>query len=156
MYYVGIILFVAFLAGSTLLSGPLATFIDFPSILIILAFSLPMLMASGLFPDFFRSFRIMGQRTNTYSCYEIRKTEISLGLTIKLLLFSGLAGFLIGLIAILSGIRDMAYLAPGLAVATLTPFYAVILVFILLPVQAKVRAVLLTMDKEYLYEEDSR
>ena len=61
MYFVGFVVFIAF---SIYYFGIwfFGIFIDLPSILIILAFSLPMLMASGLFSDFIRAFKIMGKK----------------------------------------------------------------------------------------------
>lgn len=153
MYFVGLVVFISFLVGSTVLSGALASFIDLSSIIIVLTFSIPMLMASGLLTDFIRGFRIMGQKVNTWSLFELKKTEISLRLMIRLLLLSGLLGCLICIISILSSFSAISKIGPNLAIASLTLLYSVLMVFILLPVQAKVKAIILTMDKESLYEE---
>jgi flagellar motor component MotA len=111
-----------------------------------------MLMASGLLTDFIRGFKIMGQKINTWSLFDLKKTEIALKLMIKLLLLSGLLGSMIGTVAMISSFSDISKIGPNLAVASLTLLYSVLTVFILLPVQAKVRAIILTMDKEYSYE----
>lgn len=148
MYFVGLVVFIAFLVFSTLLSGVLASFIDLPSIILILSFSIPMLMASGLFTDFIRGFRIMGQKVNTWSLLELKKTEVALRLMVKLLPLSGLLGSMIGVVAIASGFSEISKIGPNLAIALLTLLYSVLLVFIVLPIQAKVRAIILTIDKE--------
>ena len=156
MYFVGLILFIVFLVFSTMLSGSLASFIDLPSILIILSFSVPILMASGLFSDFIRGFKIMGKKVNIWSIIELSKTELALRLAIKLLLFSGLLGSIIGIISILANSSSIDMIGPNLAVASLTLLYSVLIVFILFPVQAKVKAMILTMDKEYIDEETAK
>ena len=156
MYFVGFVVFIAFLVFTTLVSGSLAFFIDLPSILIILAFSLPMLMASGLFSDFIRAFKIMGKKINVWSIIELNRTEISLRLAIKLLLFSGLLGSIIGILSILSNTSNMAHIGQNIAVSILSILYSILFVFILLPVQAKVKSMILTMDKENIDEEAAK
>ena len=153
MYFIGLVVFIAFLVCSTFFSGALASFIDLPSIIVILAFSVPMLMASGLVADFIRGFKIMAQKVNTWSLFELKKTEIALKLMIRLLILSGLLGSMIGIVGIASSFTDISKLGPNLAIALLTLLYSILICFILLPVQAKVKAIILTMDKEYLYEE---
>lgn len=153
MYFLGLVVFMVFLVFSTMLSNSLASFIDLPSITITLAFSIPMLMASGLLPDFIRGFKIMGQKNNTWSLFELKKTEIALQLMIKLLLFSGLFGSIIGIVSILSNFSGMSTIGPNLSLSILTFFYSVLIVFILLPVKAKVKAIILAFDKECPDEE---
>ena len=140
---------VAFLIFSTLLSGSLVSFIDLASIVVVLGFSFPLLMASGLLSDFLRAFKIMGSRVNVWSMIELNKTELALRLAMKLLLISGLSGTIIGIISIASHLSDMSALLPSIGVALLTLHYSILLVFILLPMQAKVKAMILTMDKDY-------
>ena len=149
MYFVGLVLFIAFLIFSTLLSGSLVSFIDLASIVVVLGFSFPLLMASGLLSDFLRAFKIMGSRVNVWSMIELNKTELTLRLAMKLLLISGLSGTIIGMISIASHLSDMSALLPSIGVALLTLFYSILLVFILFPMQAKVKAMILTMDKDY-------
>ena len=156
MYFADIALFIAFLVFSTIISGSIAFFIDLPSVLIILSFTIPMLMASGLFTDFIRGFKIMGNKVNLWSKIELNKTEIALSLAIKLLLFSGLLGSIIGMISILASLSNLSKIGPNLAVSSLTLLYSVLIVFILLPVQFKVKAMILTMDKEYIDEKSTK
>jgi flagellar motor component MotA len=113
---------------------------------LILAFSLAMLLASGLFSDFLRGFKIMGKKINEYTRLELEKTDIALKLAIKLLLLSGVLGTMIGFIAMLAQVSDMTLLPKNLAVALLALVYSVMLVFILLPVKAKVKAIIKTVE----------
>lgn len=148
MYFIGLIVFIFFLVCSTLISGALAPFIDLPSIILVMAFSIPMMMASGLFADFIRGFKIMGQKVNTWSLFELKKTEIALRLMVRLLLLSGALGSMIGIVAILSSLNNISKIGPNLALTFLTLLYSILFVFILLPVQARVKAIILTLDKE--------
>jgi flagellar motor component MotA len=146
MYFIGILVYLALLIGTTLLVGSPGAFVDLPSIIIILVFSVSMLMASGLLGDLIRGFKIMGKKENTYTALELRKTDIAVGLAIKLLLLSGVLGSLIGVVAMLSSLSDMSVFGKNLAVALLTLLYALLLVFILLPIRAKVKAIIQTLD----------
>jgi flagellar motor component MotA len=87
---------------------------------------------------------------------ELKRTEIALSLAVKLLLFAGLLGSIIGIISILANLSNKNMLGPNLAISFLTLLYSVLIVFILLPVQAKVKAMILTMDKEYIDEETAK
>lgn len=95
----------------------------------------------------------MGQKINTWSLFELKKTEVALQLMIKLLLFSGLFGSIIGIVSILSNLSEISKIGSNLSVALLTFFYSVLIVFILLPVRAKVKAIILAFDKECSNEE---
>ncbi|HYE81959.1 MAG TPA: hypothetical protein VEG39_07320 [Clostridia bacterium] len=148
MYFVGLVVFIAFLVCSTMFSGTPASFVDLPSIIVIMTFSIPMLMASGLLTDFIRGFKVMGQKVNTWSLLELKKTEVALRLMTKLILLSGSLGSLIGVVSIMSNLSDVSKIGPNLAIALLTLLYSILFIFILLPVQAKVKAIILTMDKE--------
>lgn len=153
MYIIGLAIFLAFLAFSASMSGGLSAFVDLPSIILILSFSIPMLMGSGLTKDFTRGFSIMGQKINTYSLLELRKTQTALKLMIKLLLFSGLIGTLTGIIGMAVNMHDMSTFMPNLAVSLLTLLYSLLLVCLLLPVKARVNTIIFTMNKEASYED---
>lgn len=144
MYLVGLSLFIGFLIWSTFLSGSPAYYMDIPSLIIILTFSIPMLMASGLLPDFLRGFKIMGQKENTFSTIELKKTREAISLMIKLLLLSGILGTMIGILAIL--INPAYKLGPNIAVSLITFVYSTFFVFILLPIKSRVNAILFTKD----------
>jgi len=148
MYFVGLIVFIAVLAGTTIVSGSPAAFVDLPSIIIILAFCIPMLMASGLTSDLLRGFKLMGQKVNIWSLLELKKTDTALKLTVRLLLLSGILGSLTGVIGLVSNLSSIDRLGPNLAVALLTLFYSILLILMLIPVQARVKAMIITVDEE--------
>jgi flagellar motor component MotA len=146
MYIIGLIIYLALLIGLAFFSGAPVSFIDFPGLILILAFTVSMLLASGLLPDFVRGLKAMGKKVNEYSLLELEKTDIALKLAIKLLLFSGTLGTMIGIIAMLAQMTDMSLFLKNLAVALLTMLYSVLLVFILLPVKAKIKAIIKTVE----------
>jgi len=55
----------------------------------------------------------------------------------------------------LSNISDLAHLGQNLAVTIITILYSILIAFLLLPVQAKVKSMILTMDKEYIIDEET-
>jgi flagellar motor component MotA len=121
-------------------------FVDLASLLVILALSAAVLVASGLMGDFFKGFKLMGQKANPYSAIELKRIQAAVKLAVCALLLSGGVGTIVGVVAILSGMGDSTALGPNFAVALLTTLYALVFVLVLLPVQARVKAVLGTMD----------
>jgi flagellar motor component MotA len=146
MYLIGILIFVGLLVGITFFTSAPLVFVDLPSLLVILALSAAVLVASGLMGDFVKGFKLMGQKTNPYSVIELKRIGAAVRLVICSLFLSGGVGSIVGAVAILSQLGDPAAMGPNFAVALLTMLYALVFVLILLPVQARVRAVLATME----------
>lgn len=146
MYLIGIVIFSAFLVALATFSGGVIAFIDIPSLMVILGLSTPILMASGLMKDFLNGFRLMGSKVNPFSVIELKRMEQANRLAMTTLLLSGIMGTLIGTVGMITHVTDRALILPGLAVAILTTLYALEFIFLILPVQAKVKAVLSTME----------
>ena len=136
MYLIGILIFVGLLVGIAFLSSAPLVFVDMASLLVILALSAAVLVASGLMGDFFKGFKLMGQKANPYSAIELKRIQAAVKLAICALLLSGGVGTVIGVVAMLSELDGSAALGPNFAVALLTILYALIFVLVLLPVQA--------------------
>lgn len=145
MYFIGILIFMGLLIGTTQFSATLITYIDFPSIIVIIGFTAPILMASGLLGDFLKGFKVMGEKENSFTALELKRMLIANKLTITLIMLSGVMGTIIGWIGILTRLNDMM-IGPSLAVAVLTFFYAVIFTVLLIPIQAKIKTVLSTLE----------
>lgn len=143
MYLVGLLVFVFVLVCSILLGAPLIAFLDLPSVLMIVLITLPMLMASGLFPDFKRSFRVIMAKSNQFSEEEIRRSLLAVQLTTKLVVGAGLFGTLIAAISMARAIQDPSVIGPSLSVALLTIFYGFCFVFLLMPIQAKLKSLII-------------
>jgi len=147
MYFISIIIFLAVLVSTFLLSGSITIFIDLPSILIIIAITLPMLLSSGLFTDFKNSFRIVMSKDKTFSNEELERAILAIDLTNKLILISGFLGSIIGLISMLRQLSDPSKIGPSVAVMLLTTFYALFLTIILMPVKAKLKLLITHKNK---------
>jgi flagellar motor component MotA len=146
MYLIGIVIFVALLVGLAFWTAAPLVFVDFPSLMVILALSAAVLAASGLMGDFFKGFKLMGQKTNPYSAIELKRILAAVRLAIWAFLLSGMVGTVSGTIAILSNLSDVALIGSGAAMALLTMLYSMIFVFIMLPIQARAKAMLATME----------
>ncbi len=146
MYLIGIVIFIATLVGLAFWSGAPLAYVDFPSLLVILVLSAAVLAASGLMGDFFKSFKLMAQKTNPCSAIELKRMLSAIRLSIWSFLLSGMVGMVIGTVAILSNFGDPAKFGPSAAMALLTLLYSMIFVFIMLPVQARAKAMLATME----------
>jgi len=146
MYFIGIFIFLALLIGAGSFSSSITSYIDFPSIVLIIGFTIPIMMASGLLSDFLKGFKLMGQNENPYTSIELKRMLIANKLGISLILISAIMGTIMGGIAILTNVSDMSMLGPSFAVAILTTFYALVLTVVLLPIQAKIKAILSTLE----------
>ena len=124
----------------------MAIVIDFQSLIVILGITIPVLLLSGLFKDFVKSFRLLTLSENPFSKIELKKMQASIKLTIKLLGFSGILAAFVGIIASLNGFTDMAILFSNLAISLIAPLYSVLFIIILLPIEAKIKAILSTLE----------
>lgn len=145
MYLVGLVIFIFFLIAIASFSAGMVAFIDIPSLLVIVGLSFPIVMASGLMPDFLKGFVLMGSKTNPYSIVELKRIEQANGLAIKSFLLSGILGTLIGFVGLFSHVSNPDVVLPSMAVALITVPYSLVFVFIVLPIDAKVKAVLSTL-----------
>lgn len=148
MYVISLIIFVLAMVFVMLLGAPFTAYVDAPSILMIVLMTVPMLMASGLLPDFKRAFRVMMTKSNLFTEEELKKSLLAVRLTTQLVMFSGLFGTLIGGISMLGKIDQISKIGPSVAVMVLTIFYAFCFVIILLPVQAKIKSLLISFESK--------
>lgn len=147
MYFLGVMLYVICLIVFSLLYGSIGIFIDLPSLLIILALTMPMLMSSGLLSDFFKGFILMGKKVNFYSSIDLKRIIEADKLVIRALLLAGAIGTITGIIALLAKLDDPSLLGPYFSVALITALYSLILISLILPVKAKVSTILETLDQ---------
>lgn len=124
----------------------MAIVIDFQSLIVILGITIPVLLLSGLFKDFIKSFRLLTLSENPFSKIELKKMQASIKLTIKLLGFSGILAAFVGIIASLNGFTDMTILFSNLAISLIAPLYSLLFIIILLPIEAKIKAILSTLE----------
>ena len=146
MRFSSILGFILFILTLILIFSPMAIVIDFQSLIVILGITIPVLLLSGLFKDFVKSFRLLTLSENPFSKIELKKMQASIKLTIKLLGFSGILAAFVGIIASLNGFTDMAILFSNLAISLIAPLYSVLFIIILLPIEAKIKAILSTLE----------
>lgn len=142
MYYIALVIFILVLLGSMMLGGSPAMFIDLPSLLMITLITLPMFMASGLSKDLGRAFQILIYQKKTYAKAELGRSLEAVTLIIKLLILSGIFGFLTGMISFARQLSDLSQIGPAFSVMLLTTYYALFSILIFLPVQARIKALL--------------
>jgi hypothetical protein len=73
MYLIGIIVFLVLTTLLMTISAPPMVFLDFPSLLVILGVTVPILLASGLLPDLGKGFRLMTAKENPFSLFELKR-----------------------------------------------------------------------------------
>lgn len=116
----------------------IAFFLDFPSLLIILVLTVPVLFRGGLWKDFLRAWKLLKKN---YTCHlsEIRRSLDAVEMMQKQLVYAGIISMLLSLVHVLGMLSDLASLGPNVAVAILTMLYAVIFEMLLLPLQMEAR-----------------
>lgn len=148
MYLLGILLYVICLVSLSALGGNLSYFLNLPSLVIILALTLPMLLASGLLSDFLKGFSLMVKKVNLYSAIDLKRILEADKLAIQSLAIAGFVGTITGMIAILANLSEPVKLGPSLSVAFITVLYSLIFISLILPVRAKVSSILVTLEQE--------
>lgn len=146
MYFIGIIIFLAFLVLLSSFSSGLMSFFDLSSLAVILAFSIPTLMASGLLPDFLKGFRLMGQKVNHYTKLDLERILEAANLAIKALLLSGTIGLILGFAGVLRNLANPSQLGPNLAIALMTILYSLVFISMILPIKSRVRTIIKMME----------
>lgn len=151
MYILAIIIILATMfisSGGT----QLFVFLDLPSLIVVFTLSLSLLFVSGLWRDFRRALKISVSKDNFYNIHELKRAELSVRLTQRLLFASGAFASLLGLIAMFALLDDTASFLPAVSVALLTLFYSLIFILLLFPINYRIKAIIL--DKENLDLED--
>lgn len=144
----GLILLGATLFFITLFGDGFSIYLDPPSLVFVLGIMISLLLATDYFGHFIRSFKVL-------SGYEFTKQErqfsiSALALAIKSLIFSGVIGFVFGIVTMLSTLDDPMHIGPALATAMLTLFYAVILSLFLLIIKYQ----LINIENSNVIEEE--
>jgi len=152
MYLFALLILIIVIIYSAVIGQPFVSALnlfDIPSLMIITFITMPMLLASGLLGDLKRAFKVIMVKKVTYTKVELQRSLEAVKLTIKLIMFSGIFGFLIGLIQILKFVySNLQALGPNLSVNLVIIFYALFGCFILLPIQSKLKVLILSTSEE--------
>ena len=133
----------------------LSWFIDFPTLLVMVIFVVPVLMRGGMWKDFKRAFQLLKKR---YDCRlsELRRTKDVLEMIEKQIWYAGILTMMVSIMYIMVNISDPSLLGPNVAISILTLFYTVVLEMLLLPLQLEVkRRIINYMDLESDVEAES-
>ncbi len=133
----------------------LSWFIDFPTLLVMVIFVVPVLMRGGMWKDFKRAFQLLKKR---YDCRlsELRRTKDVLEMIQKQIWYAGILTMMVSIMYIMVNISDPSLLGPNIAISILTLFYTVVLEMLLLPLQLEVkRRIINYMDLESDVEAES-
>lgn len=133
----------------------LSWFIDFPTLLVMVIFVVPVLMRGGMWKDFKRAFQLLRKR---YDCRlsELRRTKDVLEMIQKQIWYAGILTMMVSIMYIMVNISDPSLLGPNVAISILTLFYTVVLEMLLLPLQLEVkRRIINYMDLESDVEAES-
>ncbi len=151
MYIIALLLLIFSLVFATALGQPLESIynvLDLPSLLIILIITIPMVLASGLFPDLKRAFKLITLKNVVYTKLELQRSLEAVRLTVKLVVFSGIFGSLIGLINILRYLSNPEYLGPNMSVMLICLLYSLFGGFIFMPIMAKIKVMLFSLEEK--------
>lgn len=151
MYLIALFLLILTLIVTAVFGQPLVSIyniLDLPSLFIILLITFPMLLASGLFPDLKRAFKVITYKKVSYTRLELQRALEAVRLTVKLIVFSGIFGSLIGFINILKFLSDAEYLGPNLSVMLISTLYSIFAGFIFMPISAKLKVMLFSMEEQ--------
>ena len=123
-------------SGGTEMLSTVSNFIDLPSLAILLLFTVPVLVASGMGNDFLMAFQ-MGKKQ--CSLVQMKKTLEAVRLLQRLVLCGAGFAAMISIVLILRGLDEPSAIGPNLAVAILAVLYGIIIESLLIPLSAYVQ-----------------
>ncbi|WP_432661964.1 hypothetical protein R9X47_15465 [Wukongibacter baidiensis] len=133
------------LIGIISISSRVTTFVDAPSLVLIILLTCPILILADSFGDFIRGYKIAAGNLE-YTLKELKASKNAVDLCIKLVYISSVIGVITGFISILQYLDDPSSIGPSIAVCILTIFYAFVINLVQHGVSAKIA-------KEIIYRE---
>ena len=134
MRIIGLIISMVIITLGITNGGDLASFIDIPSAIIVLAIPTGCLLLAGarigiMFKAIFSA---------SVTPEELKAAATGWGQARRYVLAAGWIGVLVGLVIMLKNLDDPSAIGPGLAMALLTAFYATVLAYVVfLPLQSR-------------------
>ncbi len=123
-------------------------FLDLPSLVLLLLFSVPPMVFSGMWGDFLRAFSA-GKKD--FGVAKLKRSEKAVSMMQRFVLIGGFFSVFVALIVCLSDVSDSCTLGNNLAVICISAFYTVVFEFLLIPLDASVRVALIdamNLDEE--------
>lgn len=151
MYLISILALAVVVACLCKVNGLNITWLlDFPSLLMILAMTIPIMISAGLLKDLNNAFRFVIGKKESGSLRELKRAVEAVTLAIRSFLMSSILMALISLIIFLAKLDSPEKLGPILAVIILPMIYAVGFATLLFPLRSQLK----TRIIERLSEED--
>ncbi|MEE0886072.1 MAG: hypothetical protein UIB61_04140 [Treponema sp.] len=123
-------------------------FVDLPSLVLLLLFSVPPMVFSGMWGDFMRAFSA-GKKD--FGVALLKRSEKAVSMMQRFVLIGGFFSVFVALIVCLSDVSDFSVLGKNLAVVCISAFYTAVLEFLLIPLDANVKTALIdamNLDEE--------
>lgn len=147
MYFVSILAIIIVVLAMAF-SMPLIYLLDFPSLILLLVFCIPILFSAGLQKDFCRAFHIALSKKTDVSLTSIKRSSEAVSLVIKTLLCGGLFMALLQCIIVLHLMVDLTSLGPNINTSCICLIYALAFSILLLPL----KSILKVRMAEYMQE----
>lgn len=134
-----VILMTAVLCGTLGMSGSVmfGRLYDFPTIIFLVLFLVPLLISGGLLKDFSNAFRFAIGKKEAGTLLELKRAKEAVSLTIKIMMVVSVFICAIEGIFIIYSMDDPTKLGPSFAVMLLSLIYGMGFALVLLPLQAR-------------------
>lgn len=153
MYIISILALVVVIVLLALISGPgmIGFFYDFPTIILMILITFPILFASGLLKDFGKAFSIVLIKNKETSLHQLKKSVEAVSLAIKTIFYAG--GFItiwgfIQVLIILDDLPSLGAVGGNFAVAILASAYAFAINIILISIKYKLKLLILNFTQD--------
>lgn len=145
---VGVVFMTLMCQGDGSLAENLIAYLDLPSLICILIFSLPILARNGLWKDFLRAFKMLRKKFEC-SLSDIKRSLDAVEFMQKQVLYAGIIMSFISLIYVLRYSESMELMKLCIAVVLIGGVYTAAIELILLPLQLEAkRRIIDYMEKE--------
>lgn len=121
----------------------IANFIDIPSALYVTVASFIVLVISGLWKDFWKSFRLGWGKQSVVDELQVKNSLLAVKTEMRTLVFCGLIMSGVGLVELLRRLSNPEMIGPFVAVIFLSTFYGLLFSLCLFPVRARLEKKLL-------------
>ncbi len=131
--FVGIVLLIMVNNGGI----KLGDFLDFPSLLLILVFTVPILLKNNLWKDFGKAFTLLKKKTEC-SMTQLKRSQLAIELMQRQLICAAVLVTFWEVIVVFHQLSTPEMIGPTFAVICLVGLYAVIFELLLMPVKAEI------------------
>lgn len=123
--------------GVSELRRQMLSFVDIPTLVVMMIFCVPVLAASGLWNDFLRAFSLGGEG-KSYGIAELKRTQTAVRMMQRQVLYAGLMNMVFAVIMLLHSLDTPEQIGPYMAVAFISIFYVSVIEMLLLPLRVEI------------------